>query len=220
MPFVHKFVPRQSLKQITQESGVRHYEVTETGERFPSVTTILSALDTKWLEDWKRRVGEEKANEIGSIARRRGTAVHLLAEKYVMNDPEWAKGSMPFNLIEFKKLKKILDEHVDEIYGIELPLFSRRLKTAGTTDQFCRYKGLKTVLDFKTSTREKKEEKIESYFIQTTAYADMIEELYGEKIEKIVILMIVDHSEPLIFEKDRHEYMDKVNEIFVKNRPL
>lgn len=220
MSFIHKFVPRQSLRQVTRESGVRHYEVTETGEMFPSVTTILSALDPGWLEKWKKRVGEKKASDVGSQARERGTAVHLLAEKYLMNEPDWKKGSMPFNLIEFKKIKKYLDENVDEIYGIELPLFSRRLKTAGTTDLFCRWKGRKYVLDFKTSTREKKEDKIENYFVQTTAYAEMIEELYGEKIDGIVIAMIVDHSEPLIFEKSRHEYMDRVNEIFVTNRPL
>lgn len=219
MPFHHDFVERTYLEQITRDDGVRHYRL-PTGEMYPSVTTILSALDTTWLKNWKRKVGEEKAKEISGMALSRGTAIHDLAEKYLLNTPDWSKGSMPFNLVEFKKIKKILDEHVDVIHGIEMPLFSHTLKAAGTTDLFCRWKNQRVVLDFKTSTREKSEDKIEHYFIQATAYSTMIEEYYGTSIDKIVILMIVDHSEPLVFEKDRHEYTDRVEDIFVRNRPL
>lgn len=219
MTFIHKFVTRQELEQITRDDGVRHYRL-PTGEMFPSVTTVLSALDQTWLKNWKRKVGEEKAREIGSRARERGSAIHDLAERYLLNEQDWSKGAMTFNLVEFKKIKKHLDMHIDEVYGIELPLFSRKLNTAGTTDLFCRWKNKRTILDHKTSTREKVEADIEHYFVQTTAYATMIEELYNIPIEKIVIMMIVDHSEPLVFEKNRNDYMDRVNEIFVTNRPI
>lgn len=190
------------------------------GIKYPSVTTILSALDTKWLERWKARVGEEAAAEISGMAKTRGTAIHNLAEKYLMNDPDWWKGSMSINLSNFKKIREHLDRNVGEIYGIEMPLHSHVLKTAGTTDLIAMWKNTPAIVDFKTARNPKKEENIEHYFIQATVYSEMVKERFGLEINKIAIVMIVDHSEPLIFEKDPSDYLDRVNDIFVRNRPM
>lgn len=219
MPFVHELFDRPVLEQITRDDGVRHYRL-PTGEMYPSVTTMLSARDSSWLEDWKKRVGEDQAREIAGQAKVRGTAIHNIAEKYLLNDPAWTKGAASFNLTSFRKIKPLLDADLSKIYGIEIPLYSHHLKTAGTCDLIGVWKGKPAILDFKTSTRIKKEEKIENYFIQTTAYSLMVEELFGLRIDSIVIMMIVDHEHPLLFEKDRSEYLDRVNEIFVRNRPL
>lgn len=216
--FRHELLPRPEIKQITRDDGIRFYEV-PTGECYPSVTTVLSQLDKEWLAKWKKRVGEQKASDISSLARSRGTAVHLLAEKFMLNDPNWSKGAMPFNLQEFRKLKPHLERNVSVVMGVELPLYSHTLETAGTSDLCCIWKNYSAVCDFKTSTRVKKESDIEHYFIQKTAYSMMIEELFGLKIDRIVTLMIVDHDEPLIFEKDPNEFKDKVNEIFIADRP-
>jgi genome maintenance exonuclease 1 len=175
--------------------------------------------DRDWLAKWKKRVGAGKAEEISGIARTRGTAVHLLAEKFMLNDPDWAKGAMPFNLQEFRKLRPHLERNVGDIWGIEIPLYSHVLETAGTSDLCCSWKNQKAICDFKTSTRLKTEDDIEHYFIQKTAYSIMVEELFGLKIDKIVTLMIVDHDEPLIFEKDPNDFKDKVTEIFISDRP-
>ena len=36
--------------------------------------------------EWRKRVGEEKANQIGTQAANRGTAVHSIVEKYINNE--------------------------------------------------------------------------------------------------------------------------------------
>jgi hypothetical protein len=72
----------------------------------------------------EKRVGEEEAKKIMVQASRRGTAVHRIAEKYVLNEDNYAQGAMPSGLDSFKSLKQYLDKHVDNIYGVELPLHS------------------------------------------------------------------------------------------------
>jgi len=99
--------------------GKRHY-VLPDGKKFRSVTTVLSQnKDMTHLLEWKKRVGEEEAKKIITQASRRGTAVHSIAEKYVLNKEDYTKGAMPSGLDSFNSLKQYLDKHVDNIYGIE-----------------------------------------------------------------------------------------------------
>ena len=121
---------------------------------------------------------------------------------------------MPFNYSEFKKLQSILDKNVQTVYGIEYKLFSENLYTAGTSDLICNWNGVNSIVDFKTSKYIKDENYINHYFIQATCYALMAEELYNIQIPKIVILMTVDHDDPLIFEKEKKDYVTQVNMIF------
>jgi genome maintenance exonuclease 1 len=106
------------------------------------------------------------------------------------------------------------DKHVDNILGIELPLYSTVLKTAGRCDLIAEFDGVPSIIDFKTSRRLKKEEWIESYFLQTTVYSMMFEYMYKIEIPQIAILIAVDHEEPQLFVKDRGEYVNRVIEIF------
>ncbi|MDQ9431506.1 hypothetical protein RF097_10635, partial [Serratia marcescens] len=71
---------------------------------------------------WKARVGEEEASKVSTQAARRGTAVHNIAERYVLNQNDIFKGEMPFNVGSFQPIKKILDEHVNNVLGVEIPL--------------------------------------------------------------------------------------------------
>ena len=49
-----------------------------------SVTTILGETkDKSFLEDWKKRIGEEKAKKIVSDAAKRGTSMHNIIEGWV-----------------------------------------------------------------------------------------------------------------------------------------
>ena len=71
------------------------------------------------------------------------------------------------------------------------------------------------IVDFKTSRSMKTEEDILSYFVQAATYAYMYEEIYGLTIEKICIIMLVQHDPtPLVFIKDPRDYYDLVNEVF------
>jgi len=213
---VHKLLtPDYKLERVQKEDG--RYYVLPSGAHVPSVTTVLSKLDAGWLDKWKARVGEEKANRVSTQAKLRGTAIHDLCERYARNEPmeTLKKGAMPINFADFKKLAKVLDERVGEIYGIEYRLFSEFLGTAGTSDLICQWDGGYAIVDFKTSKYEKDSSDIFSYFIQSSAYARMVEELYGITIPKIVIIISVDHEpKPLIFERYRSEFDDEVVSIF------
>lgn len=207
-------VPVFKLERTTIE-GQRFYLLPDNKTKLKSVTTVLSEkLDKTALLEWKARVGEEEAERISAQAARRGTAIHDIAEKYLLNEESPYKGHMPINVETFKPLKRALDEHVDNILGVELPLFSKALKCAGTTDLVAQYDGITSIIDFKTSKRLKSAGWIESYFLQSTIYSLMFEHLYKIKTPQIVIMITVDHEpEPQIFVRDRGDYVNRVIEL-------
>lgn len=193
--------------------GKRYYK-TPAGN-LPSVTTVLGQkLKNPGLEAWKARVGEEEAKRVSTQAAGRGSAVHLLCEKYLSNDPDYKRGAMPFNLVTFSSIKKHLDLCIGTVYGLEVPLWSKRLGTAGRTDLLAGWLGVNSVIDFKTSKRKKEEEDIQSYFLQATVYSLMAEELTEHKFPQIVVAIAVDHDDAQIFVKNRDQYVDKVLEVF------
>jgi genome maintenance exonuclease 1 len=211
--FNHNLVPEVDI-ETTNIDGKRYY-VLPNGNKFRSVTTVLSeALDKTALLEWRKKVGEEQANKISTQAARRGTAVHTLCEKYVLNEDNYTRDAMPSGLDAFNSIKSVLDSRVGTILGVELPLYSTALNTAGRCDLIAEFDGVPSVVDFKTSRKLKKEEWIESYFLQTTVYSMMFEYIYKIKIPQIAILIAVDHEPPQVFVKDRGQYVDRVLEIF------
>jgi hypothetical protein len=211
--FKHNFVPEVEL--TTENIDGKRYYVLPTGEKFRSVTTVLGdKLDKTALLEWKKKVGEEQAQKISTQAARRGTAVHTLCEKYVLNEQEYLKDALPSNIDSFNGIRSLLDKHVDNILGVELPLHSVALKTAGRCDLIAEFDGVPSIIDFKTSRKPKREDWIESYFLQTTIYSMMFEWMYKIKIPQIAILIAVDHDDPQLFVKDRSYYVNRVLEIF------
>jgi hypothetical protein len=193
--------------------GKRYYK-TPAGN-LPSVTTVLGQkLKNPGLEAWKARVGEEEVKRVSTQAAGRGSAVHLLCEKYLSNDPDYKRGAMPFNLVTFSSIKKHLDLCIGTVYGLEVPLWSKRLGTAGRTDLLAGWLGVNSVIDFKTSKRKKEEEDIQSYFLQATVYSMMAEELTEHKFPQIVVIVAVDHEDAQVFVKNRDQYVDRVLEVF------
>ena len=199
--FNYQPIPRE------QVNGQRLY-ATPTG-RVPSVTTILDKTKPeekkKALQEWRNRVGEEEANRISKIASGRGTGVHTLCERYINNEP--LGSCMPDALEMFLSIKPYLNK-INNIYYQEQALWSEQLGLAGRCDCIGHYEGELASIDFKTSRRPKKEEDIEDYFQQTTAYALMHEELTGIPINKLVIIMAVEDNPPLIFVKETADYID------------
>jgi len=189
---------------------LRTYE-TPAGNKYPSVTTVLSGAQDeskkKGLEEWRKRVGPEEAERISRVAANRGEEVHLIAERYLDNDPDWKKGIMPINLLTFNDMRKTLDNNVNNIIAQEVPLYSDKLKTAGRVDLIAEWKGELAIIDFKTSKRAKKKEWITSYFHQMSFYAAAFYERTGVAIKKGVIVMVTDDGECLVFEISTFEYL-------------
>lgn len=211
--FNHAFYAFDDIKMVSMHDK-RYYE-SPNGVLLESVTTRLGqAMDKSGLEAWKKRVGEEEAAKISTQAGIRGTAVHDLAEKYLLNDPHYTRGAMPINVHTFSAIRKILDERIGTIYALEAPLYSETLRTAGRTDCIAEFDGITSIVDFKTSKRPKKEEHILSYFLQATCYSLMAEELTDLVIPQIAIIIMVDHDDPQVFVKNKSDYVDRVREIF------
>ena len=211
--FEHEFYTPFRLERVVID-GKRHY-VTPSGQKYKSVTTILDEkLDKTGLLEWRKKVGEAEANRTSTQAANRGTAIHDIAEHYLLNKESFPKGCMPANVDTFRQLRPILDEHVGKIYGLEYFLYSDVLKTAGATDCIAEFDGINSIIDFKTSRKVKKEEWIQSYFLQATCYAMMAEERLGLAIPQIAILIAVDHEEPQVFVKPKLEFISRVREIF------
>ena len=201
-------LPECNRKNI---DGRRMY-LTETGEAYPSITTVLSRMSREGIKAWRERVGADTANKISTQASRRGTAVHKLAEDYLNNDPNWMKGAMPNNIETFNTIKPILEQNINLVYGLEVNLWSDYLGVAGQCDCVCQWQGKNTIVDFKTARKAKKEEYIQNYFMQGCAYAIMFEERTKIPVPYIAIVIAVDGDDPQVFHVKRNDYVEGLTE--------
>ena len=210
--FTHKPFPKIEIPR--KEIDGKRYYVTPGGDHYRSVTTVLSALSKEGIDKWRDKIGHEKANRISNKASTRGTKLHNMMEDYVGNVEDFALNKMPSTTSLFLDLQPYVDNNVEEVYGIEYPLYSDRLKAAGTSDLICMYNGKPTILDYKTANKPKQEKWIKNYFIQSTAYSMMVKERYDFDIEQIVIMIAVDNDNPQIFVKDPNEFIKETIHIF------
>lgn len=202
-----KYCPPKQLKDLKSETfpdGKRYYTL-EDGTKLPSVTTVIGLQKKKAIMEWRKRVGEEKANQISRQASSRGTNVHTLCERYLNNEP--LGDIMPDAKEMFRSLRPHLDR-INNIHYQETALWSKTLEMAGRVDCIAEYEGKLSVIDFKTSKRIKTLEDIEDYFWQTTAYALMYEELIGQPIHDLVVIMAVENEQPLIFKQKTEDHID------------
>ena len=209
--YIHKTI---NLPEITAKTtdGVRLYETPE-GNKYPSITTVLSVRNKKGLFEWRKRVGEEVANYVAQKAANRGTAVHQMCEDFLnnmsLNYPDsWAqhkKKFLPYTL--FKQLRNSVLQKVNNIYAQECGLYSDKYKVAGRVDCIAEYNGVLSIIDFKTSTKERSDAWNESYYIQASAYAEMFEERTGIAINQICILVVTEDGVVQEFVKDKTEYL-------------
>ena len=202
--FVHT-PPTEKLPEILTENinGKRFY-VTPEGKKYPSITTVLAGRNKEGIIKWRESVGNDVANQIMRSAAKRGTAVHTLVEDYLNNSELSKQDVLPVAL--FTLLKPELD-NINNIRIQEGGLYSNDYGVAGRVDCIAEYKGKLSVIDFKTSTKEKKEEWVENYFIQGSAYCQMYEERYSQPIEQVVILIVTEDGAVQTFIKEKKDYL-------------
>lgn len=207
MKFNHVKLDKEIPKLVqVNENGIRYY-VTPEGNKYPSITTVLSAYNIKTIMEWRKRVGEEEANKISSQASSRGTRIHTLCEKYLDNKELTFKS--PLDTETFNRFKPIL-HRINNIYAQEIRMYSDHLRIAGTVDCVAEFDGKLSVIDFKTSKRLKKEKDIENYFMQVSGYAVMFEERFGIPVNRTVVAIAVDDEEPQVFVSKRDTYVNSL----------
>jgi len=155
--------------------GKRHY-ATPDGGAVPSVTTILDKTKSKEkmqaLNNWKKRVGEEKAQQIVTEAAGRGTRMHKWLEDYCLTDEIGEPGSNPYSQQSHKMAGVIVEQgldKMDECWGVEVPMYFPQVY-AGTTDCVGLYNGKPAIIDFKQTNKPKK---LNGYRTTSVSYVHM-----------------------------------------------
>ena len=191
----------------TNQDGVRLYKTPE-GNKYPSITTVLSTRKKKGLMEWRKRVGEDVANHVARTAAARGTKVHHMCEDYINNDFDEEKHKKKFlPYVLFNQLKESVLQKIDNIYAQECGLYSDKYKVAGRVDCIAEYDGKLSIIDFKTSSKERSDDWNESYYIQASAYAEMFEERTGIEINQVAILVVTEDGVVQEFVKNKTEYL-------------
>ena len=171
--------------------GQRHYDTGK--EKLPSVTTILKATESEEkkasLAAWAARIGNEAAEKIKDDAAVRGTAMHKILEKYVLEQGylDLTKVGQNAHNMAIRVIEQGLC-NVDEYYGIECTLFYPGLY-AGQTDMVGVHKGEDAIIDFKQTNKLKKNEWITDYKLQLAAYAMAHNYMHKTNITNGVIMM-------------------------------
>jgi hypothetical protein len=189
-PFVERFQYKNCV-QINDPITKKRVYKTPDGESLPSVTTILSSTkDMTALNEWRKRIGEDKANQITREAAGVGTAMHANLERFIAG-LQRQPGNNPVH-VQANKMADIIIENglkdVDEVWAMEQSLYFPGLYS-GTTDLVGIYKGNPSVMDYKQTNKPKKEEWISDYKIQLVAYILAHNEVYGTDIREGHVFM-------------------------------
>lgn len=195
----------------TTVDGKRHYCLPD-GSKVPSVTTILDKTKSEEskaaLANWRKNIGEVRAQQITTEAANRGTRMHSYLEHYVKTGKMKELPGNPFAHPSWFMAAQVILEgfaNINEVWGVEVPVYYSGLY-AGTTDSVGVHGGKPAIMDYKQSNKIKKREYIQDYFIQLAAYAQAHNNMHGTDIKKGVILMCVQPKElePGVFETPKY----------------
>ena len=207
--FLHEDVPFVPIERETID-GVRYYKAMGTDKliRLPSITSVISHRNKDKFKAWRKKVGEQEANNITRKATHRGTDAHTLIEEYLNNvEPNEMSKVLPLSEFLFKQAKPTLNR-VNNILCQEQSLWSFEIGIAGSVDCIAEFDGELSIIDFKTSAKPKPREWIEDYFVQCAAYACMLYEMKGIMVKKFVIIMTCENGEVEVYEeRDKRKYI-------------
>ena len=194
--------------------GKRIY-ATPNGDKYISITSLLSDLSKTSIQKWRKRVGEMAANKISTQASRRGPSVHNICESYIQNEDRYLEDELP-NVVEmFQSIEPLLNR-IDNIHVVEGSMWSDHLKLACRTDLIAEFDGRLSAIDYKTSNKKKTWEMCNQYFMQGAFYAIAYEERTGIPVDTVVIIMAVQDEQPLLFIEKRDEWIEPLKEVIYK----
>ena len=225
-PFVER-IQYKNCEQVNDPVTRKRVYLTPDGESLPSVTTILSATkDMTHLNEWRDRIGHDKAAQITKEASGVGTAMHGNLERFVAgmqrqpgNNPVHIQANSMADVIIAQGLSK-----VSEVWAMEQSLYFPGL-FSGTTDLVGVHEDEPAVMDYKQTNKPKKAEWVEDYYLQLMAYILAHNEVYGTDIRKGVIFMCsraFEYQQFTLESKDFNKWQDawlnKVEEYYALGR--
>lgn len=191
-------------------NGSRFYKTPEG--IFPSVTTVVGWEKQKFFSEWRAKNPEESKRVTS-----RGTKFHKLIENYLNNEIDNMDDVHSMQKALFSLVKPELDK-IDNIVALEKSLFSKTIGLAGRVDCIAEYDGKLSVIDFKASTKEKREKDIDNYFAQATAYALMYQERTGTKIDNFAIIIACEDGMRQVFQGKPVQYVKHLHKLITKYR--
>jgi|TARA_S200002703_G_scaffold35092_1_gene30301 ATP-dependent exoDNAse (exonuclease V) beta subunit len=217
----NSYIYPRTIREVID--GKRHYDINDS--KLPSVTTILSQTQTaekrESLAAWRKSIGEENATRIVDQAGARGTAMHKILEKYIIE-----QGYLDLTNVgkeAHNMALRVIEQglcNVTEFYGSECTLYYPGLY-AGQTDLIAMHKNEMAVIDFKQTNKPKKREWVEDYCLQLAAYGMAHDYVYKTSINKAVIMMcskdnfyqefIIEGEE---YKKYKHKWLRRVDEYY------
>jgi len=199
-----------NLPKLEREliDSVRYYTLPSGNKKLVSITSVISHYKKDFFDNWRKKVGIEKANKITKKATSRGTDTHSLIESYLLN--ENLPSVQPISEYLFKIAKPTINR-IDNIHCLESSLYSEVLGVAGSVDTIAEFDGELAVIDYKTSKEPKPVDWIEGYFVQTMFYGMAFYEMTGIPVKKLVIIMTCENGECVVYEeRDLKKYMKLV----------
>ena len=195
---------------LDREDG--HWYETKFDTVYPSISTILSDTAPEHkkngLENWK---ANEPAHEyITKQAQDIGTQSHKIIEDYLSGNLSLEEFDLLPNA-HFHNLKPFL-ENISNVTSIEQRMYSDKLKVAGTSDLIAEYNGELSIIDYKTKRKPQIDDYMYEYYLQTTCYAQIFEEVTGTKINQVVILVSSEKNTRQEFIKACDDYITPMNE--------
>ena len=215
-------VPVELPELKTKTINYKRFYVTPKDNYYPSITTVLSIRKKEGLMEWRKRVGNDVANYVSRTAASRGTKVHYMCEDYLNNQStnfpdkwkEHEKNFLPWCL--FNQLKDKVLVNIDDIHAQECGLYSDKYKVAGRVDCIAKYNGVLSIIDFKTSTKERSDDWNENYYIQGSAYAEMFTERTDIEVSQVVILVVTEDGTVQEFIKEKSHYLDVLKDSVIE----
>ena len=196
-------VKLNEFKSYTDESGTRFYD--SPGGKYPSVTTVTGFEKKAFFAEWRKNNPEESKRVL-----QRGNNLHQMIEDYLNNKEINLLTYSPTVSSLFVQMKPELDK-IDNIHALEKPLWSDTMALAGRVDCVAEYDGKLSIIDFKGSTREKREQDIENYYLQGTAYAIMWHERTGVPIDEFNVIVGSENGNPCqVFSGKPIKYVSKL----------
>tara|TARA_Y100001968_G_C19358046_1_gene718255 strand:- start:682 stop:1353 length:672 start_codon:yes stop_codon:yes gene_type:complete len=194
------FIHKEDIDPIAMNAKMvegRRLYATPSGHNYPSITTVISNNPAKkaGIAKWRARIGSAKADAICKRSTTRGTTYHSIVEDYFNNnlDIDSYKDS-PLPVVMFNSSRHVLDR-INNIFLQEAALYSDHLEIAGRVDCIAEFDGVLSIIDFKTAAEPKKEAYLYDYYIQETAYACCLQEIYGITVKQLVTIVACENGE-------------------------
>lgn len=211
----------RDIKNIDLPTG-RVYD-TPAG-KFPSVTTVLSATaDKTIINKWIAKIGQEEADRILKAAAYRGTKLHEYLEEFLqtyetptlITARKFVSDSLLTTEPEFiqvmvKNIMKILISYKYTSIAQEFAVWDTDLKLAGRCDNLGYINNKLTLIDFKTSRKQKELKFVRDYFLQATAYCKSHNQMFTEQITRFMIIIAVEDGTTQVFTGNPTQYVSEL----------